>query len=343
MSSRIKIAVLGGSGYTGAEILRLLALHPFADVCAVSAERRAGEKIDAVHAGFGGFYPNLSFVRIEDINLADMDIVFCALPHGTTQDVVAEVVRHTKVVDLSADFRLFDVRDYEKWYGSTHKAVEAQRHAVYGLTEWYRKDVAGARLVANPGCYPTAAQMALLPLLEHGAITEGHIIIDAKSGVSGAGRSLKDNLLYSEVNEGFAPYGIGAHRHIPEIEQAVRSCQQHVTFSFTPHLVPMNRGILETIHVSGDADHLRTILSKRYEDEPFVQVLPEGETATTHAVRGTNNVRISVHNEYVRGRAVIVSAIDNLVKGASGQAIQNMNLMCGLPEGTGLNLLPIHP
>lgn len=341
--AKLRVIVFGGSGYTGAELLRLLALHDDVDVVAVSADRRAGELMDQVHGGLGALYPNLRLQRIVDIDVAMADLVFCALPHGTTQEVVSKIIDKVRVVDLSADFRLANTETYAKWYGLEHQAKELQKEAVYGLSEWARGAVTDARLVANPGCYPTSVQIPLLPLLAHDLIGREHIVIDAKSGVSGAGRSLKDHLLFNEVNEGFAAYGVGAHRHTPEIAQGLMAKNAEVSFTFTPHLVPMNRGILSTIHLAGDHQQIRACLLDHYADEAFVQVLPQGHTASTSHVRGTNNVRISVHEEHVSGRAVVVSAIDNLIKGASGQAIQNMNIMFGLAEDRGLKLAPLRP
>ncbi len=341
--AKLKAVVFGGSGYTGAELLRLLALHQEVDVVAVSADRRAGELIDEVHGGLGALYPDLRLQHITDIDVGQADIVFCALPHGTTQKVVSDIIDQVRVVDLSADFRLQDPVTYAAWYGIDHQAEELQKEAVYGLCEWARDAIKKARLVANPGCYPTSVQIPLLPLLVDGLLGEDHVVVDAKSGVSGAGRSLRDNLLFNEVNEGFMAYGVGGHRHIPEIAQGLMAKHPGVSFTFTPHLVPMNRGILSTIHLAGDHAKIRSCLMDHYAGEPFVQVLPEGQTASTSHVRGTNNVRISVHNEHVSGRAVMVSAIDNLIKGASGQAIQNMNIMFGLPEDQGLRLAPLRP
>lgn len=262
--------------------------------------------------------------------------------------MIAALPRGVKVVDLSADFRLADVALYEEWYGAPHAAPDLQAEAVYGLTELARSDVAAARLVANPGCYPTCVQLALAPLLAGRLIDPDGIIIDAKSGVSGAGRSAKLNLLYTEIAEGVNAYGVGSHRHMPEIEQGLAAAAgAPVTVSFTPHLMPMARGMLATSYVrtagGADADALRAALAERYADEPFVHVLPAGGTPHTRHVRGSNHAVVAVFPDRVAGRAIVISVIDNLVKGASGQAIQNLNVMMGWGETTGLTQAPMFP
>ena len=344
----VRVGVLGASGYTGSELLRLLLAHPEAEIAAATADRRAGEEIADVFPQFSGRnLPKLT--RIEDQDWSDIDAVFCCLPHGTTQETVAALPAHLKVIDLSADFRLHDAGTYAEWYGHEHRAVELQREAVYGLTEWARKEIGAARLVACPGCYPTSAIIPLAPLLARGAIDiERGIIVDSKSGVSGAGRMAKEASLFAEVSEGIHAYGVANHRHAPEIEQELSlAASVPVTVSFTPHLVPMNRGILSTIHVeligNATADTLRGILEIWYGREPFVHVVPEGVSPATRHVRGSNMVMMGVFDDRLPGRAIILSVIDNLVKGASGQAIQNMNLMFGLPETTGLEQLPMFP
>jgi N-acetyl-gamma-glutamyl-phosphate reductase len=287
-------------------------------------------------------------IKIEDADWSQLDIVFCALPHGTTQEIIANLPRHLKIVDLSADFRLRDVASYAKWYGHEHRAPELQKEAVYGITELARAAVKAARLVANPGCYPTAAQLPLVPLVEAGAIETGDIIIDAKSGVSGAGREVKENLMFAEVAEGVHPYSIASHRHAPEIEQGLSAAAgKPILVNFTAHLMPINRGIEETIYVKlyngATADDLRATLAKRYADEPFVTVVPKGVVPATRHVRGSNHVLIGVFADRLPGRAILVSVEDNLVKGASGQAIQNMNAMLGLPETASLEQQPLFP
>ncbi len=274
--------------------------------------------------------------------------MFCGLPHGTTQEVIAGLPAHLKVIDLSADFRLADTAAYARWYGHEHRAPALQREAVYGLTELRRGAVRSARLVANPGCYPTAAQLPLVPLVEVGQIDADDIVIDAKSGVSGAGRDAKQQNLYGEVAEGMHAYGVASHRHAPEIEQGLsEAARRPVLVNFTPHLAPMSRGILASIYVrlagGATAEDLRETLKRRYEGEPFVRVLPPGVAPATRHVRGSNHCLIGVFADRVPGRAILFSAIDNLVKGASGQAIQNMNLMAGFAETTALEQQPLFP
>ena len=346
-ANAIRIGILGASGYTGAELLRLLLRHPAAEIRLLTAERQAGKDIAEVFPHLGGRgLPRL--VKIGEADFSALDMVFCALPHGTTQEVIAALPADLKVVDLSADFRLADPAVYAEWYGREHQAPELQTQAVYGLTELAREAVAKARLVANPGCYPTPCQLALVPLIEAGAIEADEIVIDAKSGVTGAGRAPKESSLYAEVGEGIHAYALAGHRHAPEIEQGLTAAAgRPVTVNFTPHLMPMNRGILETIYVKlangSGADGLREILARRYNGEPFVRVLPEGVAPATRQVRGTNDCLLAVFPDRRPGHAVLVGVEDNLVKGASGQAVQNMNLMTDQPETAGLDQLALFP
>lgn len=341
------IAVLGASGYTGAELLRILARHPQATIAALTADRRAGEGVETVFPHLGGLgLPGL--VRIEEVDFSNIDTVFCCLPHGATQATVASLPAHLKVIDLSADFRLTDPALYAEWYGKPHQAEALQKEAVYGLTELAREAIAKARLVACPGCYPTSALLPLVPLLEAGLIDAENIVIDSKSGVTGAGRAPREEGLYGEVAEGMHAYGVGRHRHAPEIEQALGlAAGGRVMVSFTPHLVPMNRGILSTIYVrlgkNADADDLRGALQQRYGEETFVQVVADGVLPSTRHVRGSNQCRIGVFSDRQPDRAILVSALDNLVKGASGQAVQNFNLVSGIAESTGLEQAPLFP
>lgn len=347
MQQRIKVAVLGASGYTGAELLRLLPRHPHVEIAALTGDSQAGHPV-------GEVFPHLAYaelpdlVSIAEVDFRGVDFVFCCLPHGTTQAIVAGLPEHLRVVDLSADFRLHNEEDYARWYGHAHLAPELQKRAVYGLTEAARTEIAAARLVANPGCYPTCSLLPLLPLIRGGMIATDTIVIDAKSGVSGAGRSLKRTLLFSEVSEGMAAYSIGTHRHVPEMEQALSQaadCTVHV--NFTPHLIPMRRGMLATIYakcargVGIAAIHAR--LAETYAGEPFLRVLRLGETPATHAVRGTNQCHIGVFQGRREQDLILVSVIDNLVKGASGQAVQNMNLMLDWPETTALESVAMFP
>ncbi len=352
MTKKATIGVLGASGYTGSELVRLLLRHPRAEIALLTAERRAGMDMREVFPQFSPFaLPKLVAVDGIDWAKAGLDLAFCALPHGTTQAVIKKLLAaapSTKVVDLSADFRLADMEAYARWYGHTHQAPELQGEAVYGLSEHYRRDIKKARLVANPGCYTTCAQLPLLPLLEGKAIEMDEIVIDAKSGMTGAGRAAKENMLFSEVSEGFHAYGVGNHRHMAELDQELsKAAEREVVVTFTPHLVPMNRGILSTIYVRGrrgrTAPDLHGILANAYGKEPFVHVLPFGETPQTRHVRGSNMTFIGVVADRVAGRAIIVSALDNLVKGASGQAVQNMNLMLGFPETMGLDQVALFP
>jgi N-acetyl-gamma-glutamyl-phosphate reductase len=345
-ANAIKTAILGASGYTGAELVRLLAHHPSAELRVLTANSHAGKEMAQVFPHLGRV-PLPRLEKIEDVPLDGMDVVFCALPHGTTHEVVAALPERVKVVDLSPDFRLFDIPTYEAWYGA-HKAPALQPGVVYGLTELMRDDVAGARIVANPGCYPTSAILPLAPLLAADQIDDGAIIIDSKSGVSGAGRAAKEANLYGEVAEGIHAYGIAAHRHAPEIEQELSRAAGHaLTVTFTPHLMPMSRGILSTIYVrlanGATVADLRATLEARYAGEPFVGVLPEGAAPATRHVRGSNHCLMNVFADRGEGRAIIVSVIDNLVKGASGQAVQNMNLLFGVPETAGLEQEPLFP
>ena len=346
-TKQIKIAIIGASGYTGAELVRLLVRHPNANICTLTADRNAGKPLSDVFPHLGGL--GLSdLIKKEDVDWNGIDVVFCCLPHGTTQDFIAGLPKHLKVIDLSADFRLHDTATYAEWYGHDHLAPDLQKEAVYGITELARAAIKKARLVANPGCYPTSALLPLVPLIEAGQIDTGNIIIDSKSGVTGAGRTAKEATLFAEVSEGIHAYGIAAHRHAPEIEQGLSTAAgKNIIVNFTPHLMPMNRGILSTIYVAlakgASADDLHTTLQKKYADEPFVRVLANGTVPHTRHVRGSNHCLIGVVADRIKGRAVIVSVIDNLVKGAAGQAVQNMNLMCGLAETTGLEQEPLFP
>src|SRR5712692_4366621 len=352
MARKAQIGVLGASGYTGAELLRLLVSHPRVEVTLVTADRKAGQEIGAIFPQFARrALPKL--VAIDDVDWASagLDLVFCGLPHGTTQKVIQKLLAaapRTKVADLSADFRLADPAAYARWYGHEHFAPELQQEAVYGLVEIYRREIRKARLVAIPGCYPTCAQLPLIPLLKSKAIEPGEIVIDAKSGVTGAGRALKEEMLFSEVAEGVHAYAVGGHRHTAELDQELsKAAGRKVLATFTPHLMPINRGLLATIYVRGrrgrTAEDLHDILARSYAKEPFVQVLPFGETPQTRHVRGSNLTGIGVAGDRIAGRAIIVAALDNLTKGASGQAVQAMNLMLGFPEILGLEHAALFP
>jgi N-acetyl-gamma-glutamyl-phosphate reductase len=347
IANKIRIAIIGASGYTGAELLRLLLHHTGVEITAVTADRKAGQTLGEVFPHLAGAgVPDL--IDLAAVDWSGVDVAFCCLPHGTTQEVIAGLPEHLRVIDLSADFRLTDLDVYAEWYGHSHRAPELQKDAVYGLTELAREAIPGARVVACPGCYPTAALLPLVPLVEAGKIVSTDIIVDAKSGVSGAGRALKEGMLFAEVGEGVHAYGVARHRHAPEIEQGLsEAAGQPVPVNFTPHLVPMNRGILSSIYVKLSdgvtADDLRAVLADRYADEAFVRVVPKGEMPATRHVRGSNYCLIGVAADRLPGRAIIVSVIDNLVKGSSGQAVQNMNLVCGFPETQGLEQEPLFP
>jgi N-acetyl-gamma-glutamyl-phosphate reductase len=352
MPTKVSVGVLGASGYTGAELLRLLITHPHAEISLLTADRRAGQEMRQVFPQFAPYkLPTLVSVDGIDWLGASLDLVFCALPHGTTQKVIKHLmgeVPATRVIDLSADFRLSDTAAYARWYGHEHYAPDLQRTAVYGLTEIYRHDVRHAHLVANPGCYTTCAQLPLIPLLKAKAVDADEIVIDAKSGMTGAGRSAREEMLFSEVSEGFHAYGVGRHRHMAELDQEFsKAAGREVVVTFTPHLVPMNRGILSTIYVRGEGgktpEDLHGILAKAYAEEPFVHVLPFGQTPQTRHVRGSNMTFIGVAADRIAGRAIIISALDNLTKGASGQAVQNMNVMLGYPETTGVDQVAMFP
>jgi N-acetyl-gamma-glutamyl-phosphate reductase len=339
-----RIAILGASGYTGAELVRLIATHPAMRIVALSADRKAGQAMAEVFP----FLRHLDLprlVKIDEINFAQVDLCFCALPHATSQAVISALPRDLKIVDLSADFRLRDVAAYEKWYGQPHAAPELQAEAVYGLTEFYRDAIRGARLVAGTGCNAATGQYALRPLIAAGVIDLDRIVIDLKAGVSGAGRSLKENLLHAELSEGTHSYSAGGkHRHLGEFDQEFSALAgRPVMVQFTPHLSPMNRGILASVYVDGDPRVVHDTLAAAYAAEPFLQVLPYGTLPSTRDIRGSNFCHIGVMGDRIPGRALIVAVLDNLTKGSSGQAIQNANLMLGVEETAGLMLAPCFP
>jgi N-acetyl-gamma-glutamyl-phosphate reductase len=349
MSAKKSIGILGASGYTGADAVRLLARHPHVEITALTANTHAGKAMDDVFAHF--FMLDLPrLVEWEKVDWTKLDAVFCGLPHGTTQEIISAVMAANpkiKVLDMSADFRLRNMGTYAQWYGHEHRAPKLQDEAVYGLSEFYREKIAASRLVACPGCYPTATLLALLPIVKAKLIDPNEIIVDAKSGVTGAGRGLKQNTLFSEAGEGLAPYSIGTHRHAPEIEQEIGvAAGADVVVNFTPHLIPMSRGELCTSYVrlnGASVDDLRKALEDAYRNEPFVHVAKKGVVPQTQNVRGSNYVQIGVFADRIKDRAIIVSVLDNLVKGSAGQAIQNMNLMFGFPETTGLEQIALFP
>jgi N-acetyl-gamma-glutamyl-phosphate reductase len=338
------IAILGASGYTGAELVRLISTHPTFRIAALSGDRKAGQPMAEV-------YPHLRYmdlpdlVKIEDIDFAGIDLAFCALPHATSQAVISTLPDDLKVVDLSADFRLCDPDDYQKWYGKAHAATELQKEAVYGLTEFYRDEIRAARLVAGTGCNAATGQFALRPLIGAGVIDLDDIVMDLKAAASGAGRSLKEHLLFSELFENVKGYSLGGtHRHLGEFDQEFsKIAGRPVQVQFTPHLIPATRGILLTCYLKGDPEGIHDTLAKAYRDEPFIHVLPRGEVPQMKDVRASNFCHIGVSGDRIPGRATVVAVIDNLTKGSSGQAIQNANLMLGEDETAGLMAAPVYP
>jgi N-acetyl-gamma-glutamyl-phosphate reductase len=345
MTQRLRIAVLGASGYTGADLVRLAITHPQIEIAALSANAKAGQAMADIWPHFA-IYPALPrLVRAEEIDMSAIDAVFGCLPHAASAELLSTITG-PRIIDLSADFRLKDAASYADWYGGAHPAPGLLADAVYGLTEFARDALPAAQLVACPGCYPTALLLALLPLMAAQAISAERITVNALSGVTGAGRGLKEANMFPEVAEAVHPYGIGRHRHMPEMEQELSArAGRAVTISFTPHLVPMNRGELVTciVETPHGPDYLREVLADAYAGEPFVHLLPAGIAPATRQVRGSNHAVINVFADRVPGRAIVIAAIDNLVKGSSGQAIQNFNLMFGLPETMGLEQAPLFP
>lgn len=341
----IKVGIVGGTGYTGVELLRLLARHPQVELSTITSRAEAGMPVAQMFPSLRG-YVNLSFVHPDEAKLNECDVVFFATPHGIAmQQTPALLAAGVKVVDLAADFRIKDPAEFEKWYGMKHACPDILEKAVYGLPEVNRAAIKAAQVVANPGCYPTAVQLGLIPLLEAGLIDAGSLIADAKSGVSGAGRKAEVHSLFSEAGDNFKAYGVSGHRHLPEIVQGLtQAAGKAVGLTFIPHLTPMIRGIHATLyaHLTKEAD-LQALFESRYADEPFVDVMPKGATPDTRSVRGANVCRIAVHRPQGGDTAVILSVIDNLVKGAAGQAVQNMNIMFGLPETTALDIVPLLP
>ena len=341
----IKVGIVGGTGYTGVELLRLLARHPDAELTAITSRKEAGLAVSEMFPSLRGCI-DLRFSDPQEASLDRCDIVFFATPNGVSMEQAeALLASGVRVIDLAADFRIKDVGEWEKWYGMTHAAPALVAEAVYGLPEANRDKIRSARLVANPGCYPTAVQLGFLPLLEAGIVDTGHLIADAKSGVSGAGRKAEVATLFSEASDNFKAYGVPGHRHLPEIRQGLAAVAgKPVGLTFVPHLTPMVRGIHATLYARllRDAD-LQGLYDQRYAREAFVDVLPAGAHPDTRSVRGANQCRIAIHRPQGGDTVVVLSVIDNLVKGAAGQAVQNMNLMFGLPEVAGLEGLPLLP
>ena len=341
----LKVGIVGGTGYTGVELLRLLAGHPQVQLHAITSRADAGTPVSQMFPSLRGFV-DLPFTHPESAHLDQCDVVFFATPNGIAMQQTRTLLdAGVKVIDLAADFRIKDIAVWEKWYGMTHACPDLVAEAVYGLPEVNRAQIKQARLVANPGCYPTAVQLGFIPLLEAGLVEESSLIADAKSGVSGAGRKAEISTLFAEASDNFKAYGVAGHRHLPEIKQGLTNVFGNpVGLTFIPHLTPMIRGIHATLYgqLKKDAD-LQHLFEQRYANEAFVDVLPAGSMPDTRSVRGSNLCRIAVHRPQDGNTVVVLSVIDNLVKGAAGQAVQNMNIMFGLPELAGLNIVPLLP
>ncbi|SMB20981.1 N-acetyl-gamma-glutamyl-phosphate reductase [Sterolibacterium denitrificans] len=343
----IKVGVVGGTGYTGVELLRLLAQHPQVELKAITSRGEAGMPVADLFPSLRGRVA-LCFSDPTSSPLADCDVVFFATPNGIAMQQAAGLLdAGVRVIDLAADFRIKDIAVWEKWYGMPHASPALVAEAVYGLPEVNREQIRGARLVANPGCYPTATQLGFLPLIEAGCVDPAHLVADVKSGVSGAGRKAETHTLFSEAGDNFKAYGVQGHRHLPEIRQGLARAAQDKTeigLTFVPHLVPMIRGIHATLYarITREAD-FQALFEQRYADEVFVDVLPAGSHPETRSVRAANTCRIAVHRPQGGDTLVVLSVIDNLVKGAAGQAVQNMNLMFGCDERSGLTQIPVLP
>jgi N-acetyl-gamma-glutamyl-phosphate reductase len=342
----IRVGIVGGTGYTGVEVLRILALHPNVAIAVVTSRADAGKRVDSVYPSLRGYCDAL-FTTPEVETLAVCNVVFFATPNGTAMLMAGQLLqRGVKVIDLSADFRLQDVQQWEHWYGMQHACPDLIREAVYGLPEIHREAIKSAQLLACPGCYPTAVQLGFLPLIEQGLIDNRQLIADVKSGVSGAGRKAELATLMSETGESFKAYAVAGHRHLPEITQGLAQvAHESVGLTFVPHLTPMIRGIHATLYaqLTADVEDLQALYEQRYAHEPFVDVLPAGAHPDTRNVRGSNRCQIAIHQPQGGSTVVVLSVIDNLVKGAAGQAVQAMNLMFGLEEGLGLQTVALYP
>jgi N-acetyl-gamma-glutamyl-phosphate reductase len=342
----IKVGIVGGTGYTGVELLRLLAMHPQVQVIQITSRAESGRQVSELYGNLRGHF-DLAFSEPDAEKLAACDVTFFATPNGTAMKMVPALLEAgTRVIDLAADFRLRDPAVWEQWYGMPHSCTDVLAEAVYGLPELNREQIRSARVVANPGCYPTASALGFLPLVEQGLVDTSSLVADCKSGVSGAGRGANAAMLMGEVGESFKAYGVAGHRHLPEIRQTLSGVSaQPVELTFVPHLVPMIRGIHATLYarLSAEAGDLQALFEQRYADEPFVDVLPAGSHPETRSVRGVNHCRIALHRPQGGDIVVVLAVIDNLTKGAAGQAIQNMNLMFGLDERSGLDQVALLP
>jgi N-acetyl-gamma-glutamyl-phosphate reductase len=343
----VKIGIVGGTGYTGVELLRILASHPDADVRAITSRGDAGTRVIDMFPSLRGHYDALSFTAPDATDLKSCDLVFFATPHGVAMAQARGLVdAGVKIIDLAADFRIRDVAMFEKWYKLPHACPELLAEAAYGLPEFHREAIRKARIVGNPGCYPTSMQLGLIPLLEAGVVDSEHLIADCKSGASGAGRKAEVGLLLAEASDNFKAYGVSGHRHHPETVQELQSrSKSPVKLVFTPHLLPMIRGIHATLYarLTKPSTDVQALFAERYRGEPFVDVMPPGSTPDTRSVRASNVARIAVHRPGDGDMVTVIVVEDNLVKGAAGQAVQNMNLMFGLPETTGLTAAPVLP
>lgn len=342
----VKVGIVGGTGYTGVELLRLLAQHPQVELTAITSRSEAGMPVAKMFPNLRGSV-DLAFSEPSNDVLGACDVVFFATPHGVAMKQAPELLaRGVKIIDLGADFRLKDLATFEKWYGMPHSCPEILEESVYGLPEVNREAIKTARIVGNPGCYPTAVQLGFLPLLKAGLIDAGHLVADAKSGVSGAGRKAEVHTLFSEAAESFKAYGAAGHRHLPEISQGLTGMtSSKVGLTFVPHLLPMIRGIHATLYgrLTGEPGDIQALYEQTYAHEPFVDVMPAGSHPETRSVKGSNFCRIALHRPQGGDTVVVLSVIDNLVKGAAGQAVQNMNIMCGLEESLGLRHIALLP
>lgn len=344
----IKVGIVGGTGYTGVELLRILSKHPQVKLEAITSRSEAGLAVADLYPNLRG-HVDLKFTVPDHDQLAQCDVVFFATPHNVAMQTVPDLIkRGVRVIDLSADFRIRDAELWSRWYGEPHTAPELLKKAVYGLPEFNRERIRDAQLVAAAGCYPTSVQLGFLPLLENKWIDRGRLIANSASGVSGAGRQAKIDNLFAEVNDSFKAYGVPGHRHLPEIEQGLNDiARDPVSLTFVPHLIPIVRGIHSTLYAELTAnvslEQIQGTFEERYSNEPFVDVLPLGSHPQTRSVKGSNMCRIALHRPQGRNTVVVLAVIDNLVKGASGQAVQCMNIMCGLPETQGLDIVALLP
>jgi len=349
MAQIVNVGIVGGTGYTGSELLRILARHPQVKIQAITSRGEAGTSVAKLFPSLRNVLDDLVFTTPDEARLTECDLVFFATPHGVAAaQAKALISAGVKVIDLAADFRLQDLAVWEKWYAHVHPSPELVPSSVYGLPEANRDAIKQAMIIGNPGCYPTATQLALMPLLENNLIDVNDLVVDAKSGISGAGRNAKIDMLFAETYDSFKAYGLNGHRHLPEIEERLSvMAGKPVTVTFVPHLLPIIRGIEVTVYANLTVDisaaELQSLFEKRYANEPFVDVMPAGSMPETRSVKGTNSCRLAVYRPQGRNKLVVTSVIDNVTKGASGQAVQNMNLLFGFPESMGLESIALLP